>query len=208
MEPLTLIVQSDYLCPWCYNAAVRLERIEAESAGRVRLEWRTYLLRPEPRPGRSLDAFRDYTRSWLRPAAEPDAATFQVWQGDAGPPSHSVPPHLVAKAAAALGDDAFRRIHRALLEAYFGHSRDITDPDTLQAIWRECALPETELARASTPEVLAQTLGEHHAALELGMNGVPAVRVAGDDAFVTGALPVETYRRWIERLQARTEARA
>lgn len=206
MEPLTLIVHSDYLCPWCYNAAVRLERIEEEARGQVRLLWQTYLLRPEPTPGRSLDKFRDYTRSWLRPASEPDAATFQVWQGDAGPPSHSVPPHLVAKAAAALGDDAFRRVHRALLEAYFGHSRDISDRGTLRAIWRECGLPETELARADDPELLARTLAEHDEAVALGMTGVPAVRVAGDDAFVMGALPVETYRRWIARLQERREA--
>ena len=30
------------------------------------------------------------------------ARSFRVWEGDAGPPSHSVPPHLVAKAAASI----------------------------------------------------------------------------------------------------------
>lgn len=206
MEPLRLIVHSDYLCPWCYNATIRLERLEEESAGAVRLEWRSYLLRPEPEPGRSLDAFRAYTRSWLRPAEEPDAGTFRVWQGDAGPPSHSIPPHLVAKAAAALGDEPFRRIHRALLAAYFGHSRDITDDATLRAVWLETGLPEPALARAREPEVLAQTLADHAEAQRLGMNGVPAVRVSGGDAFVTGAFPVEMYRRWVARLRERREA--
>ena len=201
MEPLRLIVHSDYLCPWCYNVAVRLERIEEESDGAVRLSWHSYLLRPEPEPGRSLEKFRAYTRSWLRPAEEPDGGTFQVWQGDAGPPSHSIPPHLVAKAAAALGDDAFRRVHRALLEAYFAHSRDITDPATLHALWLESGLPEAGLARAGAPYLLEQTLAEHAEAVGLGMNGVPSVRVEGDDAFVTGAFPVEMYRRWIARLQ-------
>lgn len=199
MEPLRLIVHSDYLCPWCYNAAVRLHRIEEEHGGAVRIEWRSFLLRPTPDPRRTLDKFRAYTRSWLRPAAEPDAGTFRVWQGEAGPPTHSVPPHLAAKAAASLGDEAFARMHRALLEAYFGDSRDITDPATLLAIWREQGLPEKEFVRVAEPRFLEQTIAEHEEALRLGVNGVPAVRVEGSDAFVTGAYPMEMYRRWIER---------
>src|SRR5262245_57588101 len=97
------VVYYDYLCPWCYNATVRLRHLESRHAETVELEWRSFLLRPEPRPGeRSLEKFRRYTESWLRPAAEEDSGTFRVWQGDAGPPSHSVPPHVVAKAALAI----------------------------------------------------------------------------------------------------------
>ena len=92
---------------------MRLRRLEGEFGDRVQLEWRTFLLRPYADSRRTLDEFRTYTRSWMRPAAEPDGGTFQVWTGDAGPPSHSVPPHLVAKAAATLGQyegDAFNQI--------------------------------------------------------------------------------------------------
>ena len=49
--PARLTVWSDYLCPWCFNAAVRLEKIEEEFAGDVEIEWRTYLLRPHPKGG-------------------------------------------------------------------------------------------------------------------------------------------------------------
>jgi predicted DsbA family dithiol-disulfide isomerase len=199
VSTLRLVVYSDYLCPWCYNAAVRLERLEQEFAGKIELIWRTYLLRPEPDPRRTIEKFRNYTRSWLTPAGEPDAGTFQTWQGDAGPPSHSIPPHLVAKAAASLGTDAFRTIHRALLAAYFGHSRDITDGATSRAIWTECGLPDEEFARTAEPRFLEQTLAEHAEALRLGINGVPSVHVEGDDAFVTGAYPLEMYRRWVTR---------
>jgi predicted DsbA family dithiol-disulfide isomerase len=194
-----LIVYSDYLCPWCYNAAVRLRRLEDEMDGTLELVWQSYLLRPDPRSGRNLDKFREYTRSWLRPAAEPDAATFQVWASDAGPPSHSIPPHLVAKAAATLGRDAFHRVHDALLHAYFAESRDITDPATLAQIWGDCGLPEGELERARDPVHLETTLAEFSAAQALGVNGVPAARLDGNDAFVLGALPLETYRRWVQR---------
>lgn len=199
MSTLRLVVYSDYLCPWCYNAAVRLERVAEELGDAVELTWRTYLLRPEPDPRRTLEKFRRYTQTWLVPAGEPDAGTFRTWQGDAGPPSHSIPPHLVAKAAAALGGDAFRRIHRALLEAYFGNSRDVTDTATLRAIWCETGLPEDAFALSAEPRLLEQVLAEHAEAVRLGMNGVPSVHVEGDDAFVTGAYPVEMYRRWVTR---------
>jgi predicted DsbA family dithiol-disulfide isomerase len=199
VSAVRLIVYSDYLCPWCFNAAVRLRRLEDELEGKLELVWQSYLLRPEPRPGRSLEKFREYTKSWLRPAAEPDAAPFQVWSSDAGPPSHSIPPHVVAKAAATLGGDAFRRVHGALLHAYFAESRDISEPETLADIWRDCGLPGAELERTRDPAQRAATLAQHEAAQALGVNGVPAARLDGNDAFVLGALPLETYRRWVRR---------
>src|SRR5262249_3695061 len=83
--PVRLIVNSDYLCPWCYLAAVRLHRVAEEFGDRVVIEWRSYLLRPYPDATRTLEKFRAYTRSWERPAAEPDAPVFRVWESDAGP---------------------------------------------------------------------------------------------------------------------------
>jgi predicted DsbA family dithiol-disulfide isomerase len=205
-ERVRLVVWSDYLCPWCYNAAVRLRRLEAELGDRLVLEWRSYLLRPRPDPSRTIEQFRAYTRSWLRPAADADAGTFRVWATDAGPPSHSVPPHLVAKAAAALGKEAFGAIHERLLHGYFAENRDITDTDTLAAIWREAGLPPSELAIAADPELLRATIDQHNEAIRLGVNGVPAVLLAGNDVPITGALPLESYRRWIERALAASPA--
>jgi predicted DsbA family dithiol-disulfide isomerase len=179
---------------------VRLRRIEQEFGERLRLVWQSFLLRPRPEPERTLEKFRAYTQSWLRPAAEPDSGTFQVWQGDAGPPTHSIPPHVVAKAAASLGEDAFRHVHDRLLHAYFAENRDITDADTLYAIWVEGGLPAEEFQRVADPQWLRATVDEHNAAVRLGVNGVPAVRVDGNDAFITGAYPIEMYRRWVERM--------
>lgn len=200
MPAAHLVVYSDYLCPWCYNAAVRLKRIHEEFAPSVRLEWRSFLLRPRPAPGRDLERFRSYTESWLRPAAEPDAGTFQVWQGDAEPPTHSVPPHLVAKAAALLGEESFERIHEALLRAYFAESRDITDEATLRALWEEAGLAPGEFARTQDPEVLRRVLGQHDEAIELGVTGVPTVVLEGTGALILGAQPLDVYRRWIRRV--------
>jgi predicted DsbA family dithiol-disulfide isomerase len=183
---------------------VRLRRIEAECAGRIVLEWRSFLLRPRPDPSRTFEQFRAYTQSWQRAAGEADGGTFRVWATDVGPPSHSVPPHLVAKAAAQLGGAAFDAIHERLLHAYFAENRDITDAATLTALWHEAGLAPTELARAADPELLRLTIDEHNEAIRLGVTGVPAVLMVGDDVPVTGALPLESYRRWVERALAAT----
>jgi predicted DsbA family dithiol-disulfide isomerase len=200
MQPLRLIVYSDYLCPWCYLGTVRLKRIGDEFGDRVCWEWRSFLLRPQPDPRRTLEKFRAYTQSWQRVAAEADAPPFHVWESDAGPPSHSVPPHMAAKAAAQLGSDAFHRMHDRLMRAYFTENRDITDANTLLALWRELEFPEEAFARTVDPVLLQETIAQHNEALEHGIDGVPAVRVPGGEGALIGAQPVETFRHWINRL--------
>jgi predicted DsbA family dithiol-disulfide isomerase len=202
MERVSLVVYSDYLCPWCYLAEHRLGLLQREVGDALALEWRSFLLRPRPEPGRDLEKFMRYTQSWLRPASEPDAPVFRVWESTEGPPSHSVPPHLVAKAAAALGPDAFAAVHERLLRAYFEESRDVSDVDTLRAIWRDAGLADAAFADCFDERHVQQTLEQHNEAVSLGITGVPAVRVAGTDAFVLGAQPLATYRRWFERLRA------
>jgi len=181
---------------------VRLRRLEDRYGDRIEIEWRSFLLRPRPNPNRTLEKFRLYTQSWLRPAADDEAAEFRVWQSDEGPPSHSIPAHLVAKAAAAVGDEAFRKIHAALLRAYFYDNRDITCDDTLRAIWSECALAPSEFETRDDPAFLQAVLREHHEAQEHGATGVPAVRVDGGAGIVVGAHPYELYERWVRRLLA------
>jgi predicted DsbA family dithiol-disulfide isomerase len=201
MKRVELVVYSDYLCPWCYLAEHRLERLQRELGDGLGLEWRSFLLRPRLEAGRDLERFMRYTQSWLRPAAEQDAPVFRVWESSEGPPTHSVPPHLAAKAAAARGPDAFAALHPRLLRAYFEQSRDISSLDTLRAIWGEAGLPEADFAACLDERFVAQTLSEHNEAVSLGITGVPAVRVAGTDAFVLGAQPLASYRRWVERLR-------
>jgi predicted DsbA family dithiol-disulfide isomerase len=204
VKRLRLVVHSDYLCPWCFNASVRLQQIEREFPGAVEIEWRAFLLRPRPRraeedPVAGLERFVRYTQSWLRPAAEPDAGTFRVWETTAGPPSHSIPPQLVAKCAAGLGREAFLAIHERLLGAYFSENRDITDPEVLCEVWSEARLPAEAYAGTADPVHLERTLAEHQDALDRGMTGVPAAYLEGQDSFLMGAQPLELYRRWVTR---------
>lgn len=210
MSALQFIVYSDYLCPWCYNASVRLRGLEDEYAGVIELDWRSYLLRPDPRrssdPEAALEKFRRYTRSWERPAAEPESGDFTVWASDEGPPSHSVPAHLVSKAAKALGPETFRRLHDRMMRAYFTENRDISRRDVQADLWSELDLPGPALAVADEPATLDLVLREHREAQACGATGVPAVRLVDNPAIIVGAHPLDLYRRWIDRTLERRQA--
>ncbi len=203
---MRFVVYSDYLCPWCYNAAVRLGRLEAEFGGQVELEWRPYLLRPRPAASRDLEKFRAYTRSWMRPAAEPESGEFRIWEGDTPPPTHSIPPHCLAKAAAECSPEAFRDIHARLLQAYFLHNRDISAEATLRALWSEAGLKPAAFERSLDPELAREVVEQYSEAQELGVTGVPAMRLQGNDAVVVGAQPYELYERWVTRTLERMAA--
>ena len=201
MSAVHLVAYSDYLCPWCYNASVRLWRL-FDADCELELTWRSYLLRPRPKV-RDLERFRAYTRSWERPAAEEHGGAFQEWAGDAGPPSWSMPPQLVAKAAARVGPDAFRAMHERLMRAYFSESQDITSDAVLRALWMELGLSPTDFEARDDPALRRAVLQDHEEARDMGATGVPAVRLAEQDMVITGALPLETYERWVERTRSR-----
>jgi len=199
MQPIRFVAYSDYLCPWCWNASRRINRLADEYAGQIEVEWRSYLLRPTEKKGRDLERFRKYTESWLRPGAEEDAGPFRVWASEEGPPSHSVPPHRVAKAAARVSPDAFRRMHDRLMTAYFAENRDISSFEVLRELWIAEELPIESLDAAHSDEIGEAIMREFEEARELGTTGVPAMRREDNDAVIVGAHPEALYRRWIER---------
>ena len=199
MERLGIIVYSDFLCPWCYNVTVRMRRLEKEFGDRIDLQWRAYLLRPTHREPRDLERFRSYTQGWRRPGEEEDAGIFQPWTGDSPPPTHSIPAHIAAKAAKELGHEQSRQLHDRLLRAYFAESRDISSAEVLQELWNKLDLPASTFPDIEDPAQQEVVLGEHRDAVELGLTGVPAARLADNPAFVTGALPYAMYQRWVER---------
>ncbi len=181
--------------------------IEEEYGERVEFEWRSFLLRPDARPGRDLEKFVRYTSSWMRPAAEDDSGTFRVWETEYGPPSHSVPPHLLVKAAARCGGaDRAAAVSQRLFEGYFAENLDITHTETMKAIWDECGLDPADFVHTGDEDLLQEVLEQHREALKFGVNGVPAIMLEGNDVAITGAHPRPLYRRWIDRTIAAREA--
>ncbi len=199
MSDVRLIVYSDFLCPWCWNAATKLASVQRELGPALAVEWKSYLLRPRPEHGRDLEKFRAYTQGWLRVAADEPRAPFVPWASDAGPPSHSVPPHAVAKAAAEVSAEAGTRMRDRLFHAYFAESRDISDVATLAALWAEAGLDAAAFESAGDPRLVRAVFADHEEAQSLGATGVPAVRLADQDFVLVGAQPEAVYKRWLSR---------
>jgi predicted DsbA family dithiol-disulfide isomerase len=199
---LSLRVWSDVLCPWCCNASVCLDRVREDLAGELdlRLEWKSYLLRPyaEPKP---LDRFRHYTQSWTKPASQPDAGEFRPWATDEEPPSHSIPPALAVKAARRQG--AFDPYHRALMHAYFARNLNVTAAATAAAVAAECGLDVARFeADFADPATLEEVVSDHREGVELGISGVPCI-VVGESFALPGSQDRSTYIHLFRRLLER-----
>ena len=135
----------------------------------------------------------------------PTAGMFRVWEGDASPPSHSLPPQVVAKSAERMGRVPFRSFQETLFRAYFSDNRDISSPDCLEACWKSAGLPEEHRVGVDDAALQQRVLEDHSEAQDLGATGVPGVRLLDNPAIVMGAQPLDVYRRWVERQLTRAE---
>ena len=177
---------------------MRLEKIEAEYPETVEVVWKSFMLRPTPQP-RSLVQHREYTRSWLNPASQPEAGEFQVWATENPPPTHSVPALVAGKAAATFGDGAFHRFHLETMRAYFSGNRTISDPDVLTDVAATAEIPSDEFRGRLENDWQAfeeQVFAEHTEAVSLGVTGIPSV-VVDDALLIPGAVEADVYRRVI-----------
>jgi len=111
----------------------------------------------------------------------------------------------VAKAAADLGDEAFRAMHARLMSAYFSENRDISSFEVLRGLWSDQGLDAEGFDAALTGDIRARVFDEHEQANVWGASGVPAIRRVDNDAVIVGAHPIELYRRWVDRSLSRGE---
>ena len=128
-----------------------------------------------------------------------EKAIFRPWATDEGPPSHSVPPHLAAKAAARISQGAFEKYHDRLMIAYFTENRNITDQKVLKEIWSDLDLPAEAFRISEEDDILQEVVNEHNEAVTLGITGVPAVVMEGLSFPMVGVQNDEVYHRLISQ---------
>ena len=181
---------------------MRLDEVQRHFGDRVYIDWKSFLLRVEPKTSGHED-FIAYTASWLTPAEQEPATTFTPWASDADQPSSSVPAQVAHKAVTALDPEAAMPFHHALLTAYFTDNRNIADPETLLNIGEEIGIDRERFESLVTErqdEFVHRVMVEHNAALELQVQAVPTVVLDGGFA-IPGAQPTETYIRLVERIE-------
>ena len=181
---------------------MRLDEVAERFGDRVELEWKSFLLRVEPKTD-DRDGFIEYTKSWLNPAQQEPRTSFNVRTSDEDQPASSVPAQVAHKTVRAFDPDASMTYHHALLKAYFTDNRNIGDAETLLDIGAEIGLDRDALhalAQEREDEFANQVIVEHNAALQLQVNAVPTVVLDGGFA-IPGAQPAEAYIRLVERIE-------
>src|SRR5262245_30829175 len=200
-EPVRLDVFSDYLCPWCYNAAVRLWEVADVYGDRVSVHWRAFPLIPDRQPGRR--ATEKTRQGRQRVAAEEPRALFVVPEIDTELPSSSVPAQTAAKCARAQGDVAFDRFHRGLFVAHFRDNLDISRRGVLWTLARESGLDidrfEADWASGQAYEAVLHDCAE--GAAWFGVSALPTV-IFDEKLSLVGAVPAERYCAMVDWILA------
>ena len=195
----SILVWSDYVCPFCYLALPVLARARAELG--VDVQWRAFELRPEPQP--ALDPDGEYLHNvWetaVYPMAERRGMTLRL------PPVQ--PRSRLAAVAAAFARDggAFDAVHEALFRAFFEDGLDIGDRSVLLDIATLCGLDSAALHVALDDEALtARVVAEGALAARVGIAGVPAlvIRSAGRHHLLSGAQPFDVLAHAIDRARS------
>jgi predicted DsbA family dithiol-disulfide isomerase len=187
IEPLTIDIVSDVVCPWCYLGEKRLEQALAEEAGPVVVRWRPYQLDPTiPEGGLDRAEYMEkkFGRSGRLQSVHDNLTRLGV---EVGLPfafdkitrsPNTLDAHRLIRWAASAGVQS--RVVDRLFEAYFVEGRDIGDRVVLTEIAAECGLDadlvERLLAEGADSEVVRQEVEQAQA---MGVSGVPFFIFAG-----------------------------
>jgi predicted DsbA family dithiol-disulfide isomerase len=202
-EPLTVLVWSDVVCPFCYIGKRKLEHALAEWPGRdrVRVVWKSFQLQPDARTDQSKNAMQSLVerKGWTPEAAQAAAADVTTRAKAVGldfdlastKVANTFDAHRLTHLAAArgLGDAMVERLFRA----YFTEGRNVGDHATLAALAAEAGLAAGEATHALSIDAYAvEVRRDIDEALQLGINGVPFFVFGGRYA-VSGAQDVEVF---------------
>jgi predicted DsbA family dithiol-disulfide isomerase len=199
--PVRLDVFSDYLCPWCYNAAVRLSDLARDYGDRLEMRWRAFPLIPDERPGRLATAATQEGRR--RVQADEPRARFVAPAIDTPLPASSIPAMTAAKCAERQGAALFERFHHRLFTAHFEANLDIGRPDVLRSLAVECGLDVLRFERDYAGEEAYQDALRDYAegAAWFGVSAIPTV-VFNEKLSLVGAVSAERYRALLDWILA------
>jgi predicted DsbA family dithiol-disulfide isomerase len=180
---LAIEVISDAICPWCWVAKRRLDRVIAALSPHVAasVTWRPFELNPEmPKAGIDRRAYRSVKfGSWQRSqaldaqvaaAGRPDGLVFNHDRMERTP--NTIDAHRLIRLAGQEGRQT--EIVEGLFAAYFNEGRDIGDPAVLADIGASAGLDHTRIvAMLASDEGLEEVRSELQRAQDLGVSGVP-----------------------------------
>ena len=207
VEPLTIDVVSDIVCPWCYIGKRRLERALALRPDvPVEVRWRPFFLNPwVPREGidrdqyletkfGSVDAYKAIAKRVAAAAAQ--EGLVYALDGITRQPN-TIDAHRLIRWAQERGNAS--KMKQRLMELYFRDGGDLTDREVLVQAAHDAGLDPDEVRRdlASERDV-AEVEAEAARANQAGINGVPFF-IFGNKLGVSGAQSPEALAEAIDK---------
>lgn len=197
-----ITVFSDYLCPWCYVAAVRLYQVQEEFGEKVALSMKAYPLVPQDVPGRHISDHSRVGRLEAGQEAEGESVIFHPWPAERPLPRSSLPALEAAKCAELQGPKAFRAYDLALFHAFFTDCQDISDRAVLAALAESTGLEVGPFLRSlEQGGQRARVLAERQEYIQRYSSlaqGIP-LQTFNDGPPLVGCLPLGLYRNAVRR---------
>jgi len=189
-------VWSDFVCPWCYAAALNLKALQ--TTHEVNIRWHSFELRPTGSPPMD-PAYLQHIETSARPRFNQmmqESYGIAINSGKFGISSRAA--LIGEKVAAAHGhEDAY---HEAVTKAYWVDAQNIEDVSVLVALAESVGLDrDSFLAGLSDPTYDAQVSDDVEAGAQMGLNSVPSL-VFGMRYLITGAQPAEVLRQVVDKL--------
>lgn len=201
----TIVVYSDYVCPFCYLGKASLETYMDGVEDAPKVQWRPFDLRLHQRTdGREIDAsistgktkayYEQAKKNVERLKDEYGVEMAQTLPRDVDSwNAHKASLHVQRT----YDEEAFQRFHEAVFDALWVHEEDIGRPDVLVDIGEQIGIETEDLLEALEDDALDDELHEaFRASHREGVTGVPTF--VYNDLRIPGAVPPEHIRKLIE----------
>lgn len=211
-KPVKIDFVSDVACPWCAIGLAALERAMANVGGdlQVELHFQPFELNPDMGPqgesiaehlgkkyGMSAEQLAQNGEA-LRQRGETLGVRIDLQKRDHI--YNTFDAHRLLHWAGGLGAAQQHVLKRALLQAYHGEGRNVSERDTLVAIAGEAGLDAAEARRIlDTDTFAAQVREREHFYQQHGIRAVPSV-IFNDRHLVQGGQPVEVFEQALRQL--------
>lgn len=206
MQPLTIDLVSDVVCPWCFIGTKNLETAVASLGVETKLTFRPYLLDPStPRAGEDL---RERLRR--KYGADPEQMFARVEQAAKNSgitldfsrvrrSCSTVDAHTLLRHAIERGTQV--ALAKALFSAYFQEGRDIGDRAVLTELSAAHSFDPDSVEALLSDEERSSTRAEALALAEQGISGVPFF-IFDERLAVSGAQPAAVLKSAMEQALA------
>lgn len=185
---------------------MRLDDLKDQLGDKIRIEWKSFMLRPSEQGRKSRQEFLEYSKLWAPMRdLDPRLSVTSPWGTENSHPSHSLPALAASKLIRAFGEEIEDDFHHGMFKAYFLENRTISDLDVITAVAVEAGADEARFSAGfatQRQDLDNQVIADHNEAIQHGISAVPTV-IVNNEVAISGAQETDTYIRVIDDVLAR-----